>query len=241
MSSPNVAEPILRLTSPDADKPILRLATAPQLLPIEISYDKQKYKIIKNIIKMLVARNVLHVDNLKDYAAKVFSEIKDDDTCDILIDNVKSDDKQLYKIVLLLDQHITTITKSSLIGDYLYKNIDMHKIIVVDQITQRARSGVQNNFPLIEIFLKDEMMFDITKSAYVPTHILLSDEEAERFISEYGLQKKEIPRILISDPMARYFKAKLGQIFRIIRPSETSGESNFYRIVVKETIVKNKK
>lgn len=217
------------------------MSNAPQLLPIKISYEKQKYKIIKNVIRMLVARHVLNVENLKDYASKVFSNIKDDDTCDVLIDNVSPDDKQLYKIVLLLDQRITTITKTSLIGDYLYKNTNMHKIIIVDHITSRARQTIQNNFPLIEIFLKDEMMFDITKSDYVPQHILLSDDEAERFINEYGLQKKEIPRILISDPMARYFNAKLGQIFRIIRPSETSGESNFYRMVVKETIVKNKK
>ena len=45
-------------------------------------------------------------------------------------------------------------------------------------------------------------------------------------------KKREMPRIIDSDPVARYFGAKIGDIFEITRPSVTTGEAISYRIVV---------
>lgn len=216
------------------------MSLIPQLLPIEFSYEKQKTIILENIIKMLIERGVIKKD-LKIALENVMSNLKDDDTCKITIDHHESDDSGIYNIILLLDQKISTITKTSVIGDYIYKNTTEHKIIVISDITPRARQAIQNNFPLVETFLKKELMFNLIESIYVPKHIVLSHEDAEKVLSEYGLQKKDLPRIFITDPVSRYYKVKLGQIFKIIRPSETAGLSNYYRIVVRESFAKKSK
>jgi DNA-directed RNA polymerase subunit H (RpoH/RPB5) len=41
-----------------------------------------------------------------------------------------------------------------------------------------------------------------------------------------------VVKILLTDMMVRYYGAKIGDIFRIIRPSMTSGKNVFYRRVV---------
>lgn len=211
------------------------MSLVPHIVPIEMSPEKQRDIVLTNITKMLQERKLINPSNLDAYVANVISSLKDDNTCDIIVsENIT------YKIILLVDQKISTVTKTSLIGDYLYKNPDLHKIIIVGEITPRARQTVQTNFPLIEIFLKKEMMFNIVEHMYVPKHILLSNDETGQILKEYGMQKREMPRILLSDPISRYYHAKIGQIFRIIRPSETSGYSVYYRIVSRDIMTKKK-
>lgn len=42
----------------------------------------------------------------------------------------------------------------------------------------------------------------------------------------------ELPRIYSTDMMARYYGAKINDVFRVIRPNLNSGTSIMYRVVV---------
>ena len=57
-------------------------------------------------------------------------------------------------------------------------------------------------------------------------------EESKEILDEYMSKKREFPKIYISDPISKYYNAKKFQIFKITRPSETSGLAPYYRIVV---------
>ena len=80
-------------------------------------------------------------------------------------------------------------------------------------------------------------MSNLVNHIPVPKHELLSDADAKKLLEEYNAKKRELPKIFVSDPVSRYFAAKVGQIFKITRPSETSGIAPSHRLVIKGNIL----
>lgn len=66
----------------------------------------------------------------------------------------------------------------------------------------------------------------------VPTHELITKEEAEELLKTLTIEKEQLPKIKESDPVAKEIKAKVGDIVRIVRDSPTAGKSITYRLVV---------
>lgn len=76
------------------------------------------------------------------------------------------------------------------------------------------------------------MKIDVTKHKLMPEHILLSDTEAKTVLKKYNAKLDDFPKILVTDPCARMLSAKLGQIIKIMRRSQTAGMFTAYRVVV---------
>lgn len=68
----------------------------------------------------------------------------------------------------------------------------------------------------------------------IPKHIKLSEKEKKELFEKYNISMKEIPKMRKDDPALLKLNVNAGDIIKIIRKSETSGESIFYRGVVNE-------
>ncbi len=67
----------------------------------------------------------------------------------------------------------------------------------------------------------------------VPEHKIMSEEEVQTLFARYHLTSDQLPKIFHDDPAAKAIKAKLGDVIRIVRYSQTAGIAESYRLVVK--------
>jgi DNA-directed RNA polymerase I, II, and III subunit RPABC1 len=82
-----------------------------------------------------------------------------------------------------------------------------------------------------EIFLFNELVFNRTKHRLVPKHVLLNETEKKEVLTTYDCRDTQIPRMVTTDFLARYYGAKAGDMFKIYRPSPSSGVYITYRVV----------
>ncbi len=66
----------------------------------------------------------------------------------------------------------------------------------------------------------------------VPRHEILDESEVKKILSEYDIEKEQMPKIRVSEPAALAIKAKIGDVIRITRESPTAGKAIFYRLVI---------
>jgi DNA-directed RNA polymerase I, II, and III subunit RPABC1 len=107
-------------------------------------------------------------------------------------------------------------------------------LVVIKSLSPFAKQGIQkvaSQFR-VEVFLEMELLVNITHHELVPKHEVLSTEGKKQLLKRYHLKESQLPRILITDPVARYFGLQKGQVVKITRPSETAGRYVTYRLVV---------
>ena len=106
-------------------------------------------------------------------------------------------------------------------------------IIVSGNPTQQAKKILQEiskELP-IEVFTESDLVVNITEHELVPKHILLSEADKKLLLEKYRIKDpNQLPKILLSDPVARYLGLKRGDVVKIIRKSETAGKYITYRI-----------
>ena len=117
----------------------------------------------------------------------------------------------------------------------LYENkINEGLIIISGKISSQTKKKIQEikNELLIEIFTLSELTVNIIEHELVPKHILLSLKEKEDLLKRYRIKDSQLPKILMSDPVARYLGLKRGDVVKIERKSETAGKYITYRIAI---------
>jgi len=96
-------------------------------------------------------------------------------------------------------------------------NEDINHAIIVynDVITSSAKRAIeQTEKHDIEIFLTSEFQFNITTHNLVPKHSLVKESEKDEILKK---QIKNLPIIIRSDAIVRFYNFKPGDLIRIVR------------------------
>ncbi len=191
-----------------------------ELSNVELNTKEMHKIIITNVGKMFYRRKYINSNELPE---KIINSIINDK-----LYNFELDGKKLS--VNIYNQDLKNISQNSPIDDYLSKNIDTHKFLLVKSFSKKTYTQVTKDYKNAEIFTIYEMLEDIPAKEIIPQHILLDNDEKKELLDSFGLN--ELGRIYSTDMMARYYGAKLNDVFRIIRPNLNSGLSIYYRLVV---------
>ena len=137
---------------------------------------------------------------------------------------------------------MTARFKISEFSGYLKRAVDYELciLVLVERLTApNLRTIAEHTSKLgvkatLQTFLLDDLQFNPTKHKFlVPKHELITDEKTIEDLVERCQVKTRyhMPIILRSDPIARYFGAKVGQVMKITRVSPAAGEAIVYRCV----------
>lgn len=201
-----------------------------ELFHIEITSNEKTKKILENIVKMLCDRHVLNYDKYKEHHNKLIDSINDE-----FLFKIKSDFNDDLYIIKFVNYKLTTIKKISEIENILYDSYQHdHKIFVVNDIMKKAYDQFLE-FKNTEVFVEKELITNVLDHVLQPKFELLDKNERKQLLEEYNLNKKQLPRMLETDPVARYYNMKPGDIVRIIRQSITTCDAIYYRIIIKSS------
>ncbi|KUF81604.1 DNA-directed RNA polymerases I [Phytophthora nicotianae] len=114
------------------------------------------------------------------------------------------------------------------------ENVTKAILVVQEGITPFARQALNEMAPRykIEHFKETELLVDITEHTLVPVHRVLGRDEKAALLKRYRIRDSQLPRMQVTDPIARYYGMTRGQVVKIIRPSETAGRYVTYRAVI---------
>ena len=74
-------------------------------------------------------------------------------------------------------------------------------------------------------------MVDVSQHELVPEHTVLEEDVLEEVLSEYDIDRTDLPKIKRKDP-ALPDEADVGDVIKIVRDSRTTDQAVVYRLVV---------
>ncbi len=193
------------------------------------------FKVRNTILEMIRDRNILVPEGLF-ITFEEFKQLYEAKNLDMFIESEKDGNPQ--KVYVHFHNESKSFGKNDLkaLMGRIIETYQDESIIVILLLRDKENSMVTKElqkeiYANVEIFLQNNMVINITKHVLVPRHQLLTLDEEEEYLQKYNITKNKSPKILKTDPIARYYGAKVDQIFKIYRMSSSTGESFYYRVV----------
>jgi DNA-directed RNA polymerase I, II, and III subunit RPABC1 len=192
------------------------------------------FRVRKTSMEMLEDRGFEISDEDKNMNYEDFTNRLEENAIQIVANNIKNPLKIAY-VTFILDSK--SFSKKDLVVlkamiNEKYPTNEVSVIIVQDKQTPQIAKELQNDeYKLYEIFSMKNLMFNITHHEIVPKHILMNQDEVDMILKQYQTTRAQLPKLLTTDPVAKYYGMKAGDVCKIIRQSPMTGESYYYRIL----------
>ena len=193
------------------------------------------WRVRKTTLEMLEDRGFVVSSEDKNMQYEEFVNRLEENAIDIIA-NYRNSDVRIAYISFVLDGK--SFSKKDLVNlkalideDYPTKEVSVIVVVQDKPTPQIAKELMNDEYKNYEVFLMKNLMFNITHHEIVPKHILLSEEEANKVMEIFQAKKVQLPRLMTTDPVARYYGMKVGDVCKIIRQSPMTGESYYYRVL----------
>ena len=103
-------------------------------------------------------------------------------------------------------------------------------ILVQDKPLSFHKNCVEASYGNAEIFSISELQYNVSRHELVPPHRKMTDAEVKDMLKVRMLNdRKGLPAVWSTDPMAKYLGLRPGDVVEITRTSPAAGTSVFYR------------
>nr|KYP44161.1 DNA-directed RNA polymerases I, II, and III subunit RPABC1 [Cajanus cajan] len=114
-------------------------------------------------------------------------------------------------------------------GTQIFKRLIL---IVQSRVTPYAYKEFKKWPFEVEIFHITDLLVNITKHVMQPKYEILTDDEKKELFTKYNLvEDNQLPGMLKTDPIARYYGLKKGQVLKVTHSSQLIESYVTYRCV----------
>ena len=195
------------------------------------------YRSWKTLMKMVEARKFIVEEKQKKMNFDEFKEKYENKTINEIF--YKKDDNNKEIMRLYIEYFMDPKINAKHFDDFLD---NMNKIegkssgiiVVLANLTPQANKKLieLNIKKPIQCFNINELMINVTEHADVPKHILIDEKEKKSLLEKYRIKESQLPKILINDPVAKFYGLRKGDVVKIIRNSENAGKYVTYRVTI---------
>ncbi|KDP40514.1 hypothetical protein JCGZ_24513 [Jatropha curcas] len=104
-------------------------------------------------------------------------------------------------------------------------------LILQSKMNHHARKEMAKFPSKVEIFQITDLLMNITKHVIVPRHEILTIQQKEQLLNKYKAEDKQLPRMLETDAIARYYRLEKGQVVKITYSGGLVDSLDTYRCV----------
>ncbi|CAJ1914413.1 unnamed protein product [Sphenostylis stenocarpa] len=104
-------------------------------------------------------------------------------------------------------------------------------LIVENHVTSQALKAVSLFSFKVEIFQITDLLVNITKHVLKPKHEVLTDRQKKNLLKKFNVEEKQLPRLLRTDAIARYYGLERGQVVKVTYSGEITQMHVTYRCV----------
>ena len=213
---------------------------------------EQLYLARKTIIEMLEDRGYKN-KFIKNYAYSIFNEMYKSFTNYSGVFDLEASNNESHKTIVkfiktinskspndmgIRDPSQSTAAKKEILDIYsfikdtflLEKGDTVIFIICYGDDLHDVHKNLDKRDEDLQIFHMNRLISNITRHVLVPKHELLNKDEKLEIKKEFKLPSLDkLPHILDTDPIAKYYNMRHGDVCKIYRPSKNAGLHICYR------------